>query len=304
MELQWPLIFFTLFVAAGAGFYCTAAASALTGKATEIQRPSLIAGTATLIVGGLCSVFHLQTPLNYFNQLGNFASGINQEIVALGISIMVAAIALFVMKNDAQHGMSKAVAGVLGVASLVLVCVMAHSYLMPAIPTWDTLLLPVYYLANTAVFAALAFGLMERAVGIAESSSKASVAAIVALAALVTISIAYVAYFGSVDYAPRLWWDGNGGPVDAAGAATAVPAADPSAIAGAIFAGAYAGLFWGVAIIAGAVAPAIAVALAWRKPLAKNASIAAYVGSIALVCAGGIAFRALLYVSAASYFLY
>ena len=93
-----------------------------------------------LVVGGIAVVFHLTHPFNLFNGFGHIASGITQELIAI-VLLAVAMVLFFLMLRRSEDD---TVPQWLAVVGLVLVCVlivaMGHSYMMPSLPAWDTVL--------------------------------------------------------------------------------------------------------------------------------------------------------------------
>ena len=83
MELQWPLILFTTFVAWSAGLFGAQGAAALAGEGRRAQMPALIGSAALLAVGGVAVFFHLEHFERIFNGFGNPTSGITQELVCV-----------------------------------------------------------------------------------------------------------------------------------------------------------------------------------------------------------------------------
>ena len=82
MELQWPLILFTTFVAWSAGLFATQAVFALKDKGAKSQQTALTASAVLLVVGGIAVFFHLQHWERIFNGFGHITSGITQELIA------------------------------------------------------------------------------------------------------------------------------------------------------------------------------------------------------------------------------
>ncbi|MFR5091376.1 MAG: hypothetical protein ACLTDR_04505 [Adlercreutzia equolifaciens] len=89
MELQWPLILFTTFVAWSAGLFGAQGAAALAGEGRRAQLPALVCSAALLAVGGIAVFFHLEHFERIFNGFGNPTSGITQELVCV---VVVAAL--------------------------------------------------------------------------------------------------------------------------------------------------------------------------------------------------------------------
>ncbi len=305
MELQWPLMLFTLFVAGGAGTLGAVSLGALLGRSKKVYLAGLAVSFGSFVFGGLCSVAHLQTPANYFKQLGNVTSGINQEIAMLGVCMVLIALSFILIRRGGEEASpNKALAAISIVASLCLVIVMSHSYMMPSIPSWNTVLLPLYYLLNSAVLGGFSFALLLALFDKENQNGKIALIILGSLVALAIIIFAYVAFFGSVSYESRLWWDAAAGPVDSAGNATAIADPDPSAIAVRILVGDLAGLFWGAVVVIGLALPLFASVLMWVKRSDPKVVIGVVIAALVCLVIGGLAFRALIYLSGASYFAY
>jgi anaerobic dimethyl sulfoxide reductase subunit C (anchor subunit) len=297
MELQWPLIVFTTFICLSAGTFGSIAIASLKEEYKAIQLPGLVFSFVALIIGGAASVLHLQTPTRYFAQFGNISSGINQEIamIALVAIIMVVYFVQLRRSGDAN----KVIKIIAAVLSLVLVLVMSHSYLMPSIPAWNTILLPIYYVLHAVLLgvlvtvALLAINKSESAQG-----SRLNTVALVALVVFALSIVAYVLYFTSLSsgaYSDVLHVD-----------TTTVPPLDPATIGTRILSGDLALLFWGAVIVIGLVLPLVSLLIARKASGTKAVSLisSSVIIGIVLVIAGGLAFRVLLYFAAGSVFIY
>ncbi|MDR1184278.1 MAG: hypothetical protein LBK67_05730, partial [Coriobacteriales bacterium] len=152
MELQWPLMIFTLFICLGAGTFGVAGLLAGLGRAQEVQIPATILSLVAIIMGGIASFLHLQHWDRIFNGFGHLTSGITQELIGIVIFAVVAVIYLVL----ARRGRVPSWAGWLAlVISVALVIVMSLSYSMSARPVWDSPLLWLYYLASAILSGAL-----------------------------------------------------------------------------------------------------------------------------------------------------
>ena len=89
MELQWPLILFTSFMAWAAGLFATQALYALRGKAGKTQLTALIVSVVLLAVGGIAVFMHLEHWERIFNGFGHLTSGITQELIAIVIMAII-----------------------------------------------------------------------------------------------------------------------------------------------------------------------------------------------------------------------
>ncbi len=145
MELQWPLILFTVFVAWSAGLFGAQSIAVLKGEGLKAQVTSVIASAVLLVIGGIAVFMHLQHWERIFNGFGHITSGITQELIAIVVLVIIMVI-FFIQarKADGKVASWVAIAGI--VVSLALIFVMAHSYMMPSRPAWDSIawILAVY----------------------------------------------------------------------------------------------------------------------------------------------------------------
>lgn len=153
MELQWPLILFTTFVAWSAGLFATQAVFAFKGKAAKSQLTALIVSAVLLVVGGVAVFFHLQHFERIFNGFGHITSGITQELIAIVlIAILMVVYFAFLRRGEEDGPKVPAWLCVLSiVVSAALVVVMAHSYMMASRPAWNTVLWVCAVLGNACI---------------------------------------------------------------------------------------------------------------------------------------------------------
>lgn len=138
MELQWPLILFTVFVAWSAGLFGTQSIASLKGEGTKAQVVSVITSAVLLVIGGIAVFMHLQHWERIFNGFGRITSGITQELIAIVLVVIVMVI-FFIQARKDEGKVAKwaAIAGI--VVSAILVFVMAHSYMMASRPAWNSI---------------------------------------------------------------------------------------------------------------------------------------------------------------------
>ena len=140
MELQWPLILFTTLLAWAAGVFGAQCLYALRGQGTRAQMPALITSAALLVVGGIAVFFHLEHWERIFNGFGHLTSGITQELIAI-VLLAVAMVLFFLMLRRSEDNTVPQWLAVVGIVLvLVLIVAMGHSYMMPSLPAWDTVL--------------------------------------------------------------------------------------------------------------------------------------------------------------------
>ena len=233
MELQWPLILFTTFVAWSAGLFGAQGAVALAGEGRRAQMPALIGSAALLAVGGIAVFFHLEHWERIFNGFGNPTSGITQElacIVVVGVLMVVAFVMLRrgagdgaaagaangeagrAAGDDGAPALPKWLAALMIAAAALLVLVTGHSYMMAARPAWDSLLGPLTLLGAACAAGPLTFAAIGAIAGGADGAvaggapgaaparaagRAVGIAAIVGSAANAALSVAYLAFMAA-----------------------------------------------------------------------------------------------------------
>lgn len=139
MELEWPLMLFTTFIAWCAGLFGTQSILALNDKAQKSQMTAWIVAAVLLVIGGLAVFLHLQHWERIMNGFGHITSGITQELIAIIVLGIVAIVYLVCMrKSDSGASVPRGVAVIAICVCVLLVVVMCHSYMMASRPTWNT----------------------------------------------------------------------------------------------------------------------------------------------------------------------
>ena len=216
MELQWPLILFTTFVAWSAGLFGAQGAAALAGEGRRAQMPALIGSAALLAVGGVAVFFHLEHFERIFNGFGNPTSGITQELVCVVVVGALMVVAFVVLRRaaggDEAPALPKWFAALMIAAAALLVLVTGHSYMMAARPAWDSLLGPLTLLGAACAAGPLTFAAIGAIAGGADGAvaggapgaaparaagRAVGIAAIVGSAANAALSVAYLAFMAA-----------------------------------------------------------------------------------------------------------
>lgn len=161
MELQLPLILFSLFISWSAGLYATQSIYALRSDGRSNQMASVVVSFALMVIGGVSVFFHLEHWERIFNGFGHITSGITQELIAIVVLFVCMVIAFFILRKP-EGRMPKWLAAVNIVVAVVLVFVMGHSYMMASRPTWDSLLQVLSLLGNACVLGPATFLLLRK----------------------------------------------------------------------------------------------------------------------------------------------
>jgi len=291
MEIQWPLIIFTLFVSLGAGTFGAAGVLAGLKKGASIQLTSVIIAAIAIIIGGIASFMHLQHWDRAFNGFGNLTSGITQELIAIALFMVFAIIYVVLSRRGDIPVWAGWVAALISVA---VVIVMASSYNMASRPVWNSPLLWLYYLSNAILLGGL---VVSALLGVKKEDAGVPVKISLAGALLTVISlVGYLIYIPSV--ASKLASMGNYfDPNHPTKAMT-----DPAAALTGFASGDQALLFWGGAVVVGALIP-LAVAFFSNKKQGSALIGLSLVGALCAV-AGAICMRAVLYALGFSVFVF
>ena len=289
MTIQWPLVVFTLFTCLASGIFAGAGIFALLGKGKAIQVPAVVASLIFLVIGGVASFLHLEHWDRAFNGFGNPTSGITQELIGIVVFVVALVVYFAVSRKEGPPKWAGALAVIVGVA---MVIVMTTSYAMPARPAWSTPLLYVFYFSQMVAAGGAALWLIGAAVKADEAHTiNARITAIGGVLVVISL-LAYAAYISGLDFpAVGNYFD----PTEPTKAMQAT-----TGFGDVLFSGALAGYFWGAVIVGGAVV-AILGLLKWKKP-----GGALGFSALALICAlaGGLAFRAVLYLLGASVYVF
>ena len=269
MHPEWPLILFTFFLCVAGGALGAQGLLNVMGKGKKMQLASLVTALAALVVGGLSVFMHLQHWERIFNGFGHITSGITLEFIGC-IVFAVVLVLYFLMMRRAEDGMAPKWCGVLAiVVGLALPVITGMSYLMASLPSWNTPLLPVYYLANTVFMGGLTALVIA---GLTNDDSAKDLGVKVALAggALQLIAVFTYAFIinGSAGlYSADIQYYFDPTLPD-------VAMVDRASIVGSIFAGANAVMFWLGTVAVGLVAPLVLTWLAKKVETGKK--LAAY----------------------------
>ena len=160
MEIQWPLVIFSLLAGCGGVGIASIGISEALGIAKKSRVPVAIVGLVFLIVGGCASVLHLGQPANIMAAAANIFSfsGISVELIMLGINVVVALVYLLLVSRESAAAKPVSFVGIL--TGIVLAFVVGNGYIMESQPNWNTIMLPLAYLGSglgsgTALFAAV-----------------------------------------------------------------------------------------------------------------------------------------------------
>lgn len=196
MEIQWPLVLFTLLTGMGGCmflFVCANEFKQFSKKDPFV--PALVAFVVT-VVGGFASVLHLSHAENIMNALNRPASGIFIEAALIGLMCVCVAVFLILVKRGGRNAAK--VFAVLGAVFGVALSFMAgHSYIMVAYDAWNTILLPVAYLGTSLAMGSALYWVVacpDEENGSVLAALSTAVCGVVALVAVVIYALASGAF--------------------------------------------------------------------------------------------------------------
>lgn len=285
MNLQVPLMLFTLFVCTGAGLMFFQGLLGIKQPENRMTRPVMVTSLVFVLVGGICAYFHLQHFDRFFNGFAHITSGITLELIFVFIFAVAGIVVYAVCKKDTPMPKWAAILAI--VISAVTVFVMSCSYLMASKPAWCNAALPVFYLTNAAALGSIGLlavaALMKCEEHYETLERYALWGTLIGLVGMVIYTIVLACSGGAAtDFGYFL------NPTD-----LTYTAPTAYATAQTLFAGSGAVYTWG-GLILGAVMPVISALMA--KKDAKHAKVWALVG---IICAlvGGYLFRGAIYVA-------
>ncbi len=277
MEIQWPLVFYTLLTGLGVGAFVFVALTEWLGKAERTRMPGAITALVVMAAGGVASVFHLGHIERIFNVLSNLGSGIAQELILSGLTGLAILVYIILMRLGYSAQARKIVATIGLVLAVILAFALGGSYVLPARPAWNTWLLPLLYLASAAVLGVFTMyiwaAVREKEAPLVMAVNKAT---LIALAVQAVVVVAYVVYLA------------------------VAPFPNPLRSASRLLAGDLAPVFWGGLVVVGLLIPLGLTA--WFFAAKKRVLPSVVVAEVGLVCVlgGGVATRALMYILGSS----
>lgn len=148
MAIQWSLVIFTALTGIAGWLLASTAVAEFKGVCKKTAFAAALTAFVLLVVGGCASVTHLSHPERMLEALNHPTSGIFVEAALVGITAALTAVYLILVKREAGSGARKALVVAAAAFGVVLSYSAGSSYMMAAIPAWDTLLLPLGYLGT------------------------------------------------------------------------------------------------------------------------------------------------------------
>ena len=199
MDIQWPLLIFSVLLGVTSGSFVFMAVGELKGMFKNVRFLGALIALICLAVGGCVSVLHMGHPERATHLLGNLGSGLSKELFVVALMGIVAFAYLILSKKD-YPGASKVLGVLGGVIGLVLPFVAGASYLIAARPAWDSVALPLMFLG-----AGLALGMTLMCALVllrGDAEREGGFALKLALAGVIIMAVTTVAYVVWIAIAP------------------------------------------------------------------------------------------------------
>jgi DMSO reductase anchor subunit len=198
MELQWPLILFTLFVAWSAGLFGAQAIASLKGVGKKGQMISLITTVVLLVIGGIAVFFHLQHWERIFNGFGHITSGITQELIGIVVLVVVAVLYfIFLRRSEDGGSVPKWLSIVAIIVAVALVAVMGHSYNMSSRPAWNSIFQILGLVGNACILGPATFALICALKKDEDTNAFSGKGVLIGAAVNAVLSVVYLIVMGS-----------------------------------------------------------------------------------------------------------
>lgn len=147
MEIQWPLLVFSVFLGAASGIMVFLGIGEIKGVFKKVRFPLSLIALILLAIGGCASAFHLGHIDRALYILGNVNSAFSRELFAVGFTGLMTLVYVILSRKD--YPAATKVFGILAaIGGILLPIIAGASYMMPARPAWDSFTLPLMYLGT------------------------------------------------------------------------------------------------------------------------------------------------------------
>jgi anaerobic dimethyl sulfoxide reductase subunit C (anchor subunit) len=164
---DWALITFTILVQMSVGAFLVlgvvhffATRKAGMEEADRMSDYALLALVPVLFLAFVASLLHLGNPLNAYRAITHLGtSWLSWEILSGVLFAIIATVFAFMQwRKIGSFTLRTIVAWVAAVVGVALVYIMAHVYMLPSQPAWNTLSTPISFFVTTLMLGALAMG--------------------------------------------------------------------------------------------------------------------------------------------------
>ena len=164
---EWALILFTILAQMSVGafvglgiVYFFVKRKAGEEQADRFSDRALLAIWPVMALGFLASLLHLGNPLNAYRAVTNLdTSWLSREILfGLVFAILGFAFAILQWRKIGSAAMRSVLAVLAAISGLMLVYSMSSVYLLPTMPSWNSVVTPLSFFTTTLMLGALALG--------------------------------------------------------------------------------------------------------------------------------------------------
>lgn len=129
-------------------------------QADRLSDRTLLALVVVIGLAMLTSLLHLGNPVNAPRAITNIAtSWLSREILmTVGFAVFATAFALMQWWKVGPFAMRNVVAWIAAAIGVALVYAMAHVYMIPAAPSWNSFATPILFYATTLLLGSMAMG--------------------------------------------------------------------------------------------------------------------------------------------------
>lgn len=270
MEIQWPLVFFTLLSTIGCGAFLFVTGSELLGRWEGFRKPLIIIAIISLIIGGVASTLHLGHPERMLFAFSNLKSGIAQEALLFLATIVVVFLYSYLYQKQQSKSAQKILSVIGFLLSLIYLFVLGKTYVIQARPAWNTWLLPFVSIAAGIVFGSFILYFLVAYKGSKKDENQAAEVNKIALFSLIVEAFLIGLFVLFLLNSPDVGMEK-------------------------LFSSEISLLLWGGVVLIGLLIP---IALTVWKAASKQGSLALPVSIMSLLCVivGGVTFRSMHYI--------
>ncbi len=176
-----PLALFTTLAPIGAGAFVALAALFLSVRLEREQLHKIdllsIIPFAAIVVGFLCSIFHLADPAHVFNLFTGFGSSpmTNEVVVGIVLVVVAAVYGICALGGLLSYGARKVFIVIVAVLALVFDAFAGMAYMIDTIVAWNTVLVPIQILGYSLLGGVILTALILMVAGVFKDVRKGGV---------------------------------------------------------------------------------------------------------------------------------
>ena len=206
MSIQWPLVLLGLFAGTGGSLLAFAGVAEFSGAQAKTRKVAALVGVVLLVVGGLCSVFHLGHPLNFMAAVAHLGSlsGISVELIFLGLMVVCGIVYWIALRRE-QAKLAKTFGVIDVVLAVLLGFALGHGYMIEARANWNTWFIPLSFLFSGLLAGGALYQLLASVMGDGEVGKVPQITAACAVLTLLAFA-GYGVHVGFGESDVTTWW--------------------------------------------------------------------------------------------------